>query len=70
MKKIKRIYCASIATETNNYLPLRTHLENFKETFYAKTNKHHKTPNLYSAIFLLLRKKNLPIIEKPYVKSR
>ena len=29
MKKIPRIYCASIATETNTFSPLRTDLENF-----------------------------------------
>ena len=36
MKKVPRIYCASIATETNTFSPLRTDLENFKETFYKK----------------------------------
>ena len=57
MKKIPRIYCASIATETNTFSPLRTDLENFKETFYAKPNTHPKTPTLCSAIFPLLRKR-------------
>ena len=57
MKKIPRINCASIATETNTFSPLRTDLENFKETFYAKPNTHPKTPTLCSAIFPLLRKR-------------
>ena len=35
MKKIPRVYCASIATETNTFSPLKTDLKNFKETFYA-----------------------------------
>jgi len=57
MRKIPRIYCASIATETNTFSPLRTDLNNFKETFYAKPNKHPKTPTLCSAIFPQLRKR-------------
>ncbi len=57
MKKIPRIYCASIATETNTFSPLRTDLNNFKETFYAKPNQHPLTPTLCSAIFPLLRKR-------------
>ena len=57
MKKIPRIYCASIATETNTFSPLRTDLENFKESFYAKPNTHPKTPTLCSAVFPLLKKR-------------
>ena len=57
MKKIPRIYCASIATETNTFSPLRTDLKNFEETFYVKPNKHPKTPTLCSAIFPILRKR-------------
>ena len=57
MKKIPRVYCASIATETNTFSPLKTDLKNFKETFYAEPNKHPKTPTLCSAIFPLLRNK-------------
>ena len=36
MRKIPRVYCASIATETNTFSPLKTDLKNFKETFYAE----------------------------------
>ena len=57
MKKIPRIYCASIATETNTFSPLRTNINNFKETFYAKPKEHPKTPTLCSAIFPQLRKR-------------
>ena len=56
MKKIPKIYCASIATETNTFSSLKTDLKNFKETFYAKPNRHPKTPTLCSALFPLLRK--------------
>ena len=62
-----RVFCASIATETNTFSPLRTDLNNFKETFYAKPNKHPDTPTLCSAIFPLLRKRkkkgNIRLIE-------
>ena len=44
MKKTPRVYCASIATETNTFSPLKTNLKNFKETFYAEPYKHPKTP--------------------------
>jgi len=57
MKKIPRVYCASIATETNTFSPLKTDLKNFKETFYAEPNQHPKTPTLCSAVFPLLRNK-------------
>ena len=57
MNKIPRVYCASIATETNTFSPLKTDLKNFKETFYAEPNKHPKTPTLCSAVFPLLRNK-------------
>ena len=56
MKKIPKIYCASIATETNTFSSLKTDLKNFKETFYAKPNQHPNTPTLCSALFPLLRK--------------
>ena len=56
MKKIPKIYCASVATETNTFSSLKTDLKNFKETFYAKPNEHPETPTLCSALFTLLRK--------------
>ena len=56
MIKIPKIYCASIATETNTFSSLKTDLKNFKETFYAKPNQHPNTPTLCSALFPLLRK--------------
>ncbi len=57
MKKIPRIYCASIATETNTFSPIKTDINSFKKTFYAKPGEHPKTPTLCSAIFTLLRNK-------------
>ena len=56
MKKMPKIYCASIATETNTFSSLKTDLKNFKETFYAKPYTHPKTPTLCTALFPLLRK--------------
>ena len=57
MKKIPVVYCASIATETNTFSPLKTNMKSFKETFFAKPNYHPKTPTLCSALFPLLRKR-------------
>ena len=57
MKKIPKVYCASVATETNTFSSLKTDLKNFKETFYAEPNEHPKTPTLCSALFPLLRKR-------------
>ena len=61
MIKIPIVYCASIATETNTFSPLKTNMKNFKETFYAKPNHHPKTPTLCSALFPLLRKERLMV---------
>ena len=36
MKKIPKVYCASLATETNTFSPLKTNMKSFKETFFAK----------------------------------
>tara|TARA_Y100000590_G_C15674354_1_gene997407 strand:+ start:8 stop:1486 length:1479 start_codon:yes stop_codon:yes gene_type:complete len=52
---LPRIYCASIATETNTFSKLITDLSDFKNTFFAEPKKHPPTPTLCSAIFPLLR---------------
>ena len=36
MKKIPRVYCASIATETNTFSPLKTDLKDFKKSYEGK----------------------------------
>lgn len=54
MEKL-RVFCASIATETNTFSPLRTDFDNFTESFYAPPNEHPITPTLCSAIFPCLR---------------
>ena len=54
--KIPRVFCGSIATETNTFSPLRTDLSDFEESFYAQPNKHPKSPTLCSAVFTTLRK--------------
>lgn len=52
-----RVFCASIATETNTFSPLRTDLADFKESFYAPPGKHPETPTLCSGVFPALRKR-------------
>ncbi len=50
-----RVFCASIATETNTFSPLRTDFSDFAQSFYARPGEHPKTPTLCSAIFPALR---------------
>jgi len=47
----KRVYVGSLATETNTFSPLRTDLQDFKDSFYAKPGEHPETPTLCSAVF-------------------
>ena len=54
--KAKRVFVASIATETNTFSPLRTHLQDFKDSFYAGPGEHPDTPTLCSAVFTTSRK--------------
>lgn len=50
-----KVFCASIATETNTFSPLRTDLSDFHESFYAPPGQHPQTPTLCSAVFPELR---------------
>ncbi|WP_136659500.1 M81 family metallopeptidase [Nitratireductor sp. XY-223] len=50
-----RVFCASIATETNTFSPLRTDFTDFLQSFYAPPGEHPKTPTLCSAVFPVLR---------------
>ncbi|MFN3822921.1 MAG: M81 family metallopeptidase [Pseudorhodobacter sp.] len=50
-----RVFCASIATETNTFSPLRTDLADFRQSFYAAPGEHPETPTLCSAVFPELR---------------
>ena len=52
-----RIFCASIATETNTFSPLRADLSDFKESFYAGPGDHPETPTLCSAVFPVCRRR-------------
>ncbi|MEM9912687.1 MAG: M81 family metallopeptidase, partial [Pseudomonadota bacterium] len=52
-----RIFCASVATETNTFSPLRTDLSDFERSFYAAPGGHPETPTLCSAVFPVLRKR-------------
>lgn len=52
-----RIYCASIATETNTFSPLRTDFADFAQSFYASPGQHPETPTLCSAVFPALRRR-------------
>ncbi|MEM9577602.1 MAG: M81 family metallopeptidase [Pseudomonadota bacterium] len=50
-----RVFCASIATETNTFSPLRTDFSDFRQSFYAPPGEHPETPTLCSAVFPVLR---------------
>ncbi|MBG6202366.1 microcystin degradation protein MlrC [Labrenzia sp. EL_13] len=52
-----RVFCASIATETNTFSPLRTDFSDFEQSFYAPPGQHPATPTLCSAVFPALRKR-------------
>lgn len=54
-----RVFCASIATETNTFSPLRTDFADFAQSFYAAPSEHPETPTLCSAVFPALRKRAL-----------
>lgn len=50
-----RVFCASLATETNTFSPLRTDFADFEQSFYAAPGEHPETPTLCSAVFPALR---------------
>lgn len=52
-----RVFCASIATETNTFSPLRTDISDFEESFYAAPGDHPETPTLCSGVFPSLRER-------------
>ena len=52
-----RVFCASLATETNTFSPLRTDFSDFEQSFYAPPGKHPETPTLCSAVFPVLRER-------------
>ncbi|MCV2865128.1 M81 family metallopeptidase [Defluviimonas sp. WL0075] len=52
-----RVFCASLATETNTFSPLRTDMSDFLESFYAPPGEHPETPTLCSAVFPALRRR-------------
>ena len=51
----KRVFVGSLATETNTFSPLRTDLQDFKDSFYAPPGEHPETPTLCSALFPVAR---------------
>ncbi len=55
MESVKRVFLGSIATETNTFSPLRTDLQDFKDSFYAAPGQHPETPTLCSAIYPVAR---------------
>ena len=55
MSEVKRVFLGSIATETNTFSPLRTDLQDFKDSFYAAPGQHPDTPTLCSAIYPVAR---------------
>lgn len=52
-----RVFCASIATETNTFSPLRVGFSDFEQSFYAPPGEHPETPTLCSAVFPALRRR-------------
>ena len=52
-----RVFCASVATETNTFSPLRTDLSHFRESFYAGPGDHPETPTLCSAVMTVCRRR-------------
>ncbi len=57
MNRRKRVFVASIATETNTFSPLRTDLHDFKTSFYASPGMHPDAPTLCSAVFSVARQR-------------
>lgn len=55
MSDVKRVFLGSIATETNTFSPLRTDLQDFKDSFYAPPGQHPETPTLCTAIYPVAR---------------
>jgi microcystin degradation protein MlrC len=55
-QSMKRVFVASLATETNTFSPLRTDLQDFKDSFYAAPGEHPASPTLCSAIYPVARK--------------
>ncbi len=51
----KRVFLGSIATESNMFSPLRTNLQDFKDSFFAPPGQHPPTPTLCSAIYPVAR---------------
>ncbi len=51
-----RIFCGSLATETNTFSPLSTDFSDFEQSFYARPGQHPETPTLCSAVFPILRR--------------
>ena len=56
MSTNKRVFVGSLATETNTFSPLRTDLQDFKDSFYAPPGEHPDSPTLCSAVFPVARK--------------
>ncbi|MBX2880956.1 MAG: M81 family metallopeptidase [Granulosicoccus sp.] len=52
----KRVFVASLATETNTFSPLRTDLQDFKDSFYAAPGEHPESPTLCSAVYPVARR--------------
>ena len=55
MAASQRVFIGSIATETNTFSPLRTDLQDFKDSFYKDPGDHPPTPTLCSAVYPVAR---------------
>ena len=56
LRKLLRVFTASLGSETNTFSPLPTDIDAFYDTFYAPPGTHPPTPTLCSAPILVLRK--------------
>ena len=52
---IKKVFAASLATETNSFSPIYTGLDDFYDAFYAAPGEHPPTPTLCSAPLVAAR---------------
>ena len=57
MPSAKRIFTASLATETNTFSPVPTDRASFEAAFYAGPGQHPETPTLCSSVMVALRRR-------------
>lgn len=56
-QSVRRVFVASLATETNTFSPIRIDRSAFEDAFYAPPGMHPETPTLCSAPFVPARRR-------------